>query len=453
MLLSGFPKSMVCVSFAAALTLSACGGVPFMGDDDKKNDTAPVTGKREAVMVLEDKLEIDPSLAATQIALPPPYENAEWPQPGGYPANAMHHLALPANLKKAWSAKAGAGSDERSRLIASPVVGGGKVFVRDAHAGVFAFDEATGHKLWSVDVTPDEKKVKSYEGTGGGVAYADGKVVASSGFGFAYAFDANTGAEIWRQDLGADVRTAPTISNGRVFVSTFDNQLYALDLATGALLWSHRSFQEVARMMVATSPAVENDIVIAPYSSGELYAIDAISGHEAWSDSLSRTGRLTPLSAINDIAGRPVIDRGIVFAISHAGRIAAIDARLGQRLWTHNIGGTQTPWAAGDWVYVITDDAQLICFQRETGKIAWIQHLQPFKNMEKRENPVTWSGPVLGSDRLIVLSSEGDALALSPYTGEKLGRIDMPNGTLIPPIISNQMVFVLTDNAELIAYK
>jgi len=450
-----FGRIAVLVPVVILLSLSGCGGVPnpvgWLGGD--KDDDPKVTGKREAVMILEDKLEVDPEMAEQTIALPPPYENPDWPQPGGYASNAMHHLALPQNLSRAWSASAGEGSDHRSRLIATPVVGDGKVFVRDAHAGVSAFDLESGRRLWEIDMTPDEKKVKSYHGTGGGVAYMPGKVVASNGFGFLVALDAGSGAEIWRQDLGSDIRTAPTISSGRIFVSTFDNQLFCLDASNGEILWNHRSFEEIARIMVSTSPAVDGDIVIAPYSSGEIYAIDADTGREAWSDSLSRTGRLTPLSAINDIAGRPVLDRGIVFAISHAGRLAAIDARLGQRLWTHNIGGTQTPWVAGDYVYVMTDNAEMVCFHRQTGKIVWITRLQPFKDIEKRKKPVTWSGPVLGGDRLIILSSEGDAISISPYTGEKLGKIEMPDGTLIAPIIADQTVLVLTDEAELIAYR
>jgi len=38
--------------------------------------------------------------------------------------------------------------------------------------------------------------------------------------------------------------------------------------------------------------------------------------------------------------GRPVIDRGLVFANSHAGRLVAIDIRTGERVWTIDVGGT-----------------------------------------------------------------------------------------------------------------
>ena len=41
---------------------------------------------------------------------------------------------------------------------------------------------------------------------------------------------------------------------------------------------------------------------------------------------------------------------------------------------------------------------------------------------KKKKDPIIWAGPVLAGDRLIVLSSVGDAISVSPYTGEPLGR-------------------------------
>ena len=38
-----------------------------------------------------------------------------------------------------------------------------------------------------------------------------------------------------------------------------------------------------------------------------------------WADTLTSTGRYTPLSAINDIAGKPVVQDGVVYASSHSG--------------------------------------------------------------------------------------------------------------------------------------
>jgi len=442
---------------AATLLLAGCGGLPSASDlnplgwfgEEEEEDR--IEGERISVLSLERRLEVDPALAQIEVALPPPYVNESWPQPGGYANHAMQHLKIPENIEQVWKSGAGKGSGDEAKVTATPIAADGKVFVRDAESRVSAFDMQSGNRLWEVNLKLEKKK--DYMGTGGGVAYANGRVFATTGFGTVVALDANNGAELWRQQLSLSIRSAPTVSGGRVFVASFDNQLYALASEDGRVLWNHRGITETARLFVSTSPAVSGDIVVAPYSSGEVYALRAQNGRPAWSDSLSRTGKLTPLSALNDIAGRPVIDRGRVYAISHSGRMVAIDLRSGERVWERNIGGTQTPWVAGEFIYVLSIDSEVICLSRRDGRIRWITNLPQFENAEKRKNPIEWSGPVLAGDRLIVVSSRGRAFSVSPYSGEILGQIEIPDGTLIPPIVADETVFVLTDKAELVAYR
>ena len=190
-----------------------------------------------------------------------------------------------------------------------------------------------------------------------------------------------------------------------------------------------------------------------PYTSGEIYALRVQNGQTAWTDSLTRTGNLTALTALNDIAGRPVIDRGRVIAISHSGRMVSIDARSGQRVWTRDIGGVQTPWVAGDFIYVVTLDSQVLCISRRDGRIRWITELPRYRNEKKKKEPIEWAGPVLAGDRLIVLSSDGYAVSISPYIGGVTGGITIPTGTFIPPVVANGTLYILTDKADLIAMR
>ena len=106
-------------------TTSAAGSAPAA-----RNPTC--RGVRISVMSLDEDLKVDPTLAAVAGACcRRPIRNPDWPQPGGYPSNAMYHLEAPGPLREVWDADAGKGIDTDSRLTASPVVGGG----RDLHAG------------------------------------------------------------------------------------------------------------------------------------------------------------------------------------------------------------------------------------------------------------------------------------------------------------------------------
>jgi outer membrane protein assembly factor BamB len=257
----------------------------------------------------------------------------------------------------------------------------------------------------------------------------------------------------WRKEVAAPVHAGPTVTDGRVFVITVDNELVALATDDGRQLWRHSGIPETASLLGGAAPAVEGEVVVAPYSSGELYALTIESGRPLWSDNLAAARTVDAISALADIRGRPVIDRGRVFAASHSGRMAAIDLRSGERLWELDIGTAYGPWTVGDYVYILTNNNELICLTRDEGKVRWLRQLPSYEDEKKKADPIEWAGPVLGGDRLIMLSSDGWALSVSPYTGEPLGREPISAGAYLTPVIADNSLYVLTDNAELSAYR
>ena len=240
---------------------------------------------------------------------------------------------------------------------------------------------------------------------------------------------------------------------GRLFTVTYDNQLYALNAEDGDVAWTHVGIAEDAGIVGAASPAVDGGVVVAPYSSGELVALRIENGRSVWADSLTRVGAATPLAELNDINGSPVIDRDIVVAAGHAGRMVAIDLRSGARLWEQEIASLQTPWVAGDFVFVITTEAQVVCLARDTGRVRWVRQLPRYEDEERRRDSIEWSGPVLASERLFVVSSRGDGVFVSPYDGETVDRVELPDGTSLPPVVAGGTIYVLTDDGDLVAYR
>lgn len=427
------------------------GGCDTVGDMFTASSKPKLPGKRLSVMELETKLVADPDIADIDVELPTPFENKDWTQPGGAADNAMYHLAAPGKLDKLWSVDAGSGSSSSARLVATPIVAEGKVFVLDSEAHVRAFDAKTGKQLWRQDLTPEDQD--SGKARGGGLAYDGGRVFVATGFGLVHALNPASGAVIWTANGTVPFRASPTANGGRVFAITSDNQMICLAQENGAILWRHRGITESAGILAATSPAVAGSIVVVPYSSGELFALRVENGTVLWSDSLTRTGNLTSLSELNDIAGRPVIDRDRVFAISHSGRFVSIDLRTGERVWTKDIPGVQTPWVAGEYIFVVTTDQEVIAMSRRDGRIRWLTKLARWEDPESKSGPVEWSGPILVSDRLIFVSTMGKAVSVSPYTGKILGQIDLPGKTLIAPIAADGIVYILTDSGELEALR
>jgi len=462
----------LCLGLALTGALAGCSTFDNLGIShwfDSGSKRSDLKGERISVLTMDSSVTPDPSLAKTPVLLPRPYLNPDWPEPGGYATNAMYHLEGNGPLNQIWEQDAGKGSDSESHLTAPPIIAAGRVFVLDSEAHVFAFNAGSGNPAWDKDLAPEghrsifnmlsfglvgeNTKVDPTKGYGGGVAYDDGKIFVSSGFGTVTALSAADGRQLWQSKLGVPIVNAPVANGGRVFVSTENNHFYALAEADGRTLWDHQGIGESASILESTSAAVAGEFVIVPYSSGELYAIRVENGRVAWSDTLTRSGGVTALSELDDIAGRPVIDRDMVFAISHSGIMVAININTGDRVWTRDIGGIQTPWAAGDFVYVLTTDQQLLCLQRKDGLVKWSAQLPRWDDPADKEGAISWAGPILVSNRLILASSGGHAISVSPYTGRIMGRVDIPEGTTIAPVVANGTVYLYTSDAELVALR
>jgi len=464
-------RSIAAAMTAAAVLLGGCQSFDQLtqGLFTPAGRPSKLKGERISVMAMDSSMKPDPALDSTPVVLPPPYRNDDWANPGGYASNALYHLEASGPLHQIWTQQAGKGSDSDSRLIAPPIIAGGMIYVLDAATHVYVFNAASGKPLWDKDLAPkgEESTVNSMtfgllgrdssvdptKGAGGGLAIDGGRLFVTTGFGDVIAMNPSNGARIWSINLGVPVINAPVANGGRVFVSSQDNHFYSIDQADGRKLWEYQAISENAGILESTSVAVAGEFVIAPFTSGELFALRVQNGRSAWNDMLTSSSGVTALSELDDIAGRPVVDRDMVIAIGHSGVMASIGLNSGERNWTRDIGGIQTPWVAGDYIYVLSSDQQVICLTRKDGKIKWIHQLDRWEDPSGKENAIIWSGPVLVSDRLILVSSHGYAVSVSPYSGKLLGRIEIPSGAYIAPVVANDTLYIWTNDAELVALR
>jgi outer membrane protein assembly factor BamB len=430
------------------LLLAACsGGNSWFGGDNK----TPLPGKRVPVMLLERQLAADPRLSDLPIRLPPPVVNPDWPQAGGVPSHAMHHLAAQDNLKLAWRVGIGSGTGGASQLLAQPVVAQGHVYTMDAEGVISAFDVSDGQRRW-------QYRPEGIHAEGGlldgGLAYDNGWLFVTMSSGKVLAVNASKGTEIWRQDLALPLHAAPTVAQGRVLVLSADNQLYALDGQTGRPVWRHTGFFEGAGLLGGPSPAIDAGIVVVPYSSAEVFGLRLDNGRPLWSDTVQRPRRTEALAQINDIDGQPVIQSDQVYVAGYGGQMAAIQLRRGVRTWDLDLGSTQAPWLAGDFIYVLTVRSEIVCLLRDNGGIRWVSPLPRLSDPnDPGSTPIDWTGPILVGDRLLIAGSNHQALSVSPYNGEILGRLELPGPVLVPPIVAGGTVYFLTEDAELLAYR
>jgi len=430
---------------SAALAASGCGIFK------KSTPSTPVLGQRIDVLSSENDIQVDPATAAIPMVLPDPTANTDWAQSGGDPTKSMGQVALGKTLTRAFSVQGGRGSTLTQRLAAAPIVAGGRVYVIDTLGTVRAFDAQTGARVWESQTPVDKGNEAAMYG--GGIAFDSGMIYATNGLGYVSALDARNGGISWKVRPGGTLRGAPTVVNGAVYVVSQDNQLYSLKESDGTTNWSEAASLEVAGVFGSASPAVGQGTVVAGFSSGELNAYRYENGRQVWGDTLQRTSISTSVSSISDIDADPVIDRGQVFAIGQGGRMVALDITSGQRMWELNIAGIATPWVAGDWVWVVTSDARLLCIARSNGHLRWIQKLPRYRKAKSKKGEIDYSGPVLAGGRLVLTGSDGAIISVDPATGAVQSQTRAATGISLPPVVANSTLYVLDDRGQLTAFR
>ncbi len=436
----------VALLIAAVLASSGC-SIFKKGERTK----TPVLGERIPVLTSENDAQVDPATQALPFTLPGAAENADWAELGGNASNSMGHVALGKAIQPAFTVQAGRGSSLTARLASPPIVANGHVYTMDTLGAVRSFDARTGGMLWASQ-TPN---IKGNEASlyGGGIAYDNGRIFASNGLGYVSALSEQTGGILWQVRPGGPLRGAPTVASGAIYVISQDNQIYSLKEADGSTNWSQAASLEIAGIFGAASPAVGQGTVIAGFSSGELNAYRYENGRQVWQDQLQRTSIRTSVSSLSDIDADPVIDNGQVFAIGAGGRMVALDINSGQRMWELNIAGISTPWVAGDWVFVVTQDAKLLCVYRQNGHVRWINQLPQFEKPKSKRGDIEYYGPLLAGNRLFLAASNGMVVQLDPATGNFLTQFNLGTRINLPPVVANSTLYIYDDQARLHAYR
>ena len=169
--------------------------------------------------------------------------------------------------------------------------------------------------------------------TGIGTTYGDGKVFTGSFLNQQLALDAKTGAILWTTLTKGPMIFNGAYSDGRFFRGgTDDNTLYSFNATDGKILWT---YTPDTNGYFTTGPAVGYGMVYEMNKDGYLYAIDVATGDLMWKYSASDKTLIWP--------GMPTVADGKIYvttgeAAQYNGPLgisefACLDAYTGQPIW------------------------------------------------------------------------------------------------------------------------
>lgn len=280
---------------AAAAALQACAPKELILEGDRLDPRDVLQGAEAAPLT---------GAVAVPINLPASRANAEWTHRGGLPTHALFNAAIGQGTTRVWSADVGQGAGRKHRITADPVVGAGRVYTMDSRATVVATG-TNGATLWSADLTPSSDRAD--DASGGGIAYADGRVYVTTGFGELIALDAATGAVAWRQRFDVAVGGAPTVSGGIVYVVARDSSAWAVRASDGKVQWQLPGTPSPTGVTGVSAPAVNDRLVVFPFPSGDMIAALRQGGLTLWQGRVAGTRLGRAYATVVDLTGDPVI--------------------------------------------------------------------------------------------------------------------------------------------------
>ncbi|NLF02095.1 MAG: PQQ-like beta-propeller repeat protein [Anaerolineales bacterium] len=253
-----------------------------------------------------------------------------------------------------WAFPADPKEDKRGSFYVTPAVGEGYVIgAADVPAGGF-FGSAQ-HTVWALDM--EGQPVWSFSDAQGqyveGGAIGDGVFVIGNSDGNVYALDVATGTLVWRFKTGHRVWATPLIEGGIAYVGAMDRHLYALNLADGELVWSF-----AAGGAFASQPTLHQGTLYIGGFDDQLYAIDAETGGLRWR-----------FAGENWFWGAVTFNDGTVFGADVDGNVYALDAATGEEQWRQAVTGDKGRKAAVRAGVKLSEDASLLLVGSENGTL------------------------------------------------------------------------------------
>ncbi len=249
----------------------------------------------------------------------------------------------------------------------------------------------------------------------------DGRLYVASWDGDLRALN-ESGDVLWSKSLGDTLDATPAVHEGQLFIQNWSREVYALDAATGAVIWRFDYSPSPADDHRQAALLVIDDLVLVPAWNGTLFALDTKSGERRWSFYGGQ-----PLRA------QPVYDGNNIYLASGDGTfsVLSIDGHL---QWQKQLDSPllRAPAILPQGVAVVSREGQVVAYGQE-GQTLWQHDL---------EEVCYYGAPVSYGGALFVATAGNGLWKLDATTGDVVWRVALEGPSYATPLIENGRIFI-----------
>jgi outer membrane protein assembly factor BamB/tRNA A-37 threonylcarbamoyl transferase component Bud32 len=226
----------------------------------------------------------------------------------------------------------------------------------------------------------------------------------------------------WTFETEDEIRGTPAVHDGVVYVGSYDNNLYAINITDGSFIWKY-----AADAGIVTQPIIADGNVFFGSEDKRLHVISARSGKIIWS-----------YYTDGPVRSSPSIGLGHIVFGADDGFLHVVNSITGRRAWRFDAGAPirSTPLIQSDQIYFGTEEGDFYCLDLN-GAVKW---------RFKSKRAITSSAAVF-RETIIVGSVDGIVYALDLQSGFVIWRFRLGKATISTPCVAENMVFIgSTDN-------
>ena len=339
-------------------------------------------------------------------------------------------------FEKVWSRSIGDGHDD-DLLYLSPLDVGGTVYAASADGELQALDAETGKLQWERELND-----RIFAGVGGDqsqlyLVTREADLVALS---------REDGRELWRKELPTEALAAPQSNGVMVVAQTTDGRVLAFDASSGDKRWQYDGVVPALSLRTAAAPLVGGDVVLASFSNGKLIALSADVGQPLWQYEVGQPQGRTELERLVDISGQPLVLDSAVMVSGYQGKLALIDIRTGQEIWSRKASSLHAPMIGGGNIFLSSANGNVIAYRGSDRRELWLQDALSWRQLTQ---------PAVYENYLIVGDYEGYLHALSGDDGSLVGQKHYDSDGLRVPLqrLANGNLMVYGNSGELSVFK
>ncbi|MCO4321569.1 outer membrane protein assembly factor BamB [Aliidiomarina quisquiliarum] len=328
--------------------------------------------------------------------------------------------------KVVWKTRVGLGSEEHFTAL-QPAYSDGVVYAAERYGLLIAHDAKTGKRLWQQDFGGKKRFFEHFPRgesarLSAGPVIVNDRIYLSSENGVVYALNKSNGETLWQTQVKGEVMSPVAVGEGYVVVHLSNGYLVALRETDGVEQWSFEEDTSLLSLRSVSRPAITSGGVVVGTSTGKLQVLLLDSGRLAWEERIVIPTGSSDLERMTDVDGSPLIVGDTVYVSGYNGQTVALELRNGEVLWKREYASASAPSLIRNRLFLISQESHVVALDRISGTELWRNNDLHYRSL----TDVTLHG-----DYLAVGDRFGYMHWLNRLTGELVGRIKLDEGDAI----------------------